>query len=204
MAVVDSSALIHLVRVGRLNLLKGFFKEIYITPEIFEEVAKAEDKKVGVSQIKEAASSWIKILAPRQKIKIKNIADSEKVEYADASIILLAEERKDVLLSNDAFLIKVANARSVECWWLTTFLLNCLRKKMIKIQWNPLFLKSGKPWIPLSVKNRTLSPTSACRPLQRAVFDKEEAKQILYNLVINKMHIAPDVYATILNGIDKL
>lgn len=165
MAVVDSSALIHLVRTGRLNLLREFFKEVCITREIFEEVVKTEETKVGASQINSAVGNWIKILTPRQKSSIKQIAELEKIGLADASVILLAKERKDILLSNDYFLIKVANSIGVECWWLTTFILNCVRKKIIK---------------------------------------KEEAKQILYNLVLNKMHITVDVYAAILREIDNL
>ncbi len=165
MAVVDSSVLIHLVRIGRLNLLKDFFKEVCITKEIFEEVVKTEETKVGASQINNAVGNWIKILAPRQKSSITQIVELEKIEFADASIILLAKERKDILLSNDYFLIKVANSIDIECWWLTIFILNCARKKIIK---------------------------------------KEEAKQILYNLVLNKMHITVDVYAAILREIDNL
>ena len=45
--------------------------------------------------------------------------------------LVLAEERKDILLSNDFALIMIARSKSVECWWLTTFILRCLGKKII-------------------------------------------------------------------------
>jgi predicted nucleic acid-binding protein len=44
----------------------------------------------------------------------------------------LAEEKGKPLLSNDYSLIKVARARGVECWWLTTFVLNAYAKGTVK------------------------------------------------------------------------
>ena len=89
----------------------------------------------------------------------------ERIEKADASIILLAKERQDILLSNDFALIMVARSKGIECWWLTTFLLRCIEKKIIT---------------------------------------KNEAKQILFDLVQAGMRLSNDVYATILKEMEEM
>jgi len=42
-----------------------------------------------------------------------------------------AKEKRDILITNDRALIKVARSKGIECWWLTTFLLRCLEKKIV-------------------------------------------------------------------------
>lgn len=126
MAVVDSSALIHLCRVGKLRLLNQFFDKIKITPDIHNEVKEG----VGAAEIEKGCKTWILIREPKTD-EAENISKSEGIEKADASIILLAKEGKDILISNDYALIAVAKSRGIECWWLTTFLLRCLRKKLV-------------------------------------------------------------------------
>lgn len=159
--IVDSSVLIHLSRAGRLNLLKEF-GEIQITEEVYKETVEEQRGKIGASSIGEACGSWIKVSRPRGKGK--RLAEQEGIEEADASLILLAEENNDVLLSNDYVLIKVARSRGVEAWWLTTLLLKVLERKALK---------------------------------------KEEAKQLLLDLIGGGMRLSVEVYAAILKRIEE-
>jgi len=128
MVVVDSSVLISLSRIGKLNLLKRYFQEIKITQEIYDEVEAGE---IGSSEVEDACSEWITINKPKNTASIYKISKLEKIEKADASVILLAQENNEILISNDYALVMVARSKSVECWWITTFLLNCLNKKII-------------------------------------------------------------------------
>ena len=127
MAVVDSSVLIHLGRINKLYLLKEYFRKIIITPDIYDEIKSG----IGASEIEKACTSWIRVDKPKNSAEVKSISKSEGIETADSSIIVLAEEKKEILLSNDYALIMVAKSKSVECWWLTTFILRCLKKKII-------------------------------------------------------------------------
>ena len=129
MAVVDSSVLIHLSRIGKLTLLKKFFKKISITQEIYDEVKAGH---TGASEIDKACKDWISISQPKNFEEVNNVSKTESIEKADASIILLAKERKDILLSNDFALIMTARSKNIECWWLTGFLLRCLKKNIIE------------------------------------------------------------------------
>ncbi len=127
MAVADSSVLIHLSRINRLSLLKKFFGKIAITQDIFDEIKVG----VGASEIEKACKSWIAIEKPKNSEEIDNTSKIEDIEKADSSIIVLAEEKKEILLSNDYALIMIARSKGIECWWLTTFILRCLKNKVI-------------------------------------------------------------------------
>lgn len=128
MAVVDSSILIPLSRIGQLFLLKKFFKKVKITQDVYEEIMAGN---IGVSEIERACKNWIHIIETENFDEITNISELEGIEKADASIILLAKEKRDILLSNDFAIIIIARSKGIECWWLTTFLLHCLKRKII-------------------------------------------------------------------------
>jgi len=127
MVVVDSSVLIHLSRIGKLSLLKKFFRKIIITEDIYDEVKEG----AGSSEIAKAYNNWIFIEKPKNINEVSTLSKLEEIEKADASIILLAKEKQDILVSNDYVLIMVARSKGIRCWWLTTFLLKCLEKKII-------------------------------------------------------------------------
>lgn len=127
MVVADSSVLILLSRINKLALLKKYFKQTMISQDIYDEVKIG----VGASEIEKACKRWIRIGKPKDFNEIDNISKSEDIEKADASIIVLAKEKQEILISNDYALIMVARSKGIECWWLTTFLLRCLKKKII-------------------------------------------------------------------------
>ena len=126
MAVVDSSVLIHLGRIGKLHLLNKFFGKIKVSMEVYVEVKEG----TGASEIEEASKSWISIQAS-SSVQAGQFAMQEGIGKADASVIFLAIEKRDILLSNDYALIAVARSKGVECWWPTTFLIRCLEKKLL-------------------------------------------------------------------------
>lgn len=131
MVVVDSSVLIPLSRIGKLNLLRKIFKEIKVTEEIYKEVVKESEGRSGTSEIEEACKDWIKICKIKSGVNIQKIAKVEGIEKADVSVVLLAKETNDILLSNDKSLIMVGKSKGVTCWWLTTFILNLVKKRLI-------------------------------------------------------------------------
>ena len=160
MAVIDSSVLIPLSRIGKLNLLRIFFKSILITKEVYNEVKEG----IGSSEIEEGLKSWIHI-DKRDFKNAQDLSEREGVELADASIILLSKETKDLLVSNDYHLITIARARGIECLWLTGFLIQCVTRKIIT---------------------------------------KKETKDILLALIKVGMRLDNEVYATILDEINKM
>jgi len=127
MVVVDSSVLIPLLRIGKINLLKFYYDKVLIPKEIYEEIVAG---KTGFSIFEEACKDWIAV-SSRLFSNAGEIAKKEGIALADAVLLLLAEEKKAPLISNDAALMLIARSRGIRCIWLTTFLLNCLKKKII-------------------------------------------------------------------------
>lgn len=123
MVVVDSSALIPLARTGNLSLITHVFDRIETTEDVYRETVESGGR--GASAIKEHLENEATI---RQSDSgAETVAEAEGIADADASLLLLSEERGDVLLTNDRALIQVAQARGVETYWVTTLLLKCAK-----------------------------------------------------------------------------
>lgn len=122
MVVVDSSALIPLAWVGRLDLISTAFDEIRTTEEIRAEVLT--EGKRGTAALDEFLADAAIHDTPA---RADDVASMEGIAVADASVILLAENDEEILLANDKGLIEVARSHGIECWWVTTLLLSCTK-----------------------------------------------------------------------------
>ncbi len=162
MTILDSSTLIPLARTGNLDLLNQL-RELKATPKIKKEVIEQGKGRKGTSELKKLFKN-----IQTKKIdteKTQETAELEGITKADASLILLAQQENEVLLTNDKALIQIARMKNIECHWLTTLILK-------------------------SVENNHI--------------DKEEAKEILYNLVQEGMNLKNQVYSKIIKEIDKM
>jgi len=126
MVVVDSSALIPLAWVGRLDLIPEIFDEIRTTELVADEVLT--EGKRGTASLTSFLDDVTTCETPPEA---DDVASLEGIAVADASVILLAEEDEDVLLANDKGLIKVARSHGVDCWWVTTLLLRCTKDGVV-------------------------------------------------------------------------
>lgn len=123
MVVVDSSAVIPLARVGRLDLIANSFESVRTTQAVQEEVLV--EGKPGMSALQTFFNDVsIQSIPP----EAEQIAELEGLAVADASVLLLADERSEVLLANDRGLIEVGRALGVDCWWVTTLLLSLTKE----------------------------------------------------------------------------
>lgn len=118
MVVVDSSALIPLARVGRLDLIETAFEDVRTIEAVRTEVLEPE--KRGTATLSAFLDDVEIVETPSDA---EDVASLEGIATADAGVVLAARERDDVLLANDRGLIEVARTQGVECWWVTTLLL---------------------------------------------------------------------------------
>lgn len=126
MVVVDSSALIPLSLVGRLDLITAVFDEVRTTEAVREEVLT--DGKRGVAALKAfLEDAHIHETPP----EAEGVAALDGIAVGDASVILVAADREAVLLANDKALVEVARSHGVECWWVTTLLLACTNEAVV-------------------------------------------------------------------------
>ncbi len=143
MPIIDTSCLIYLIKINKLSILKSLFSKILITTEVLKEI---EEGIEGITEIKEKLNGWIFIEKHENKKSILELSKEEDIEYADASLILLAKKKKDILVSNDSALIKIARIKGVGCWWFTRCIITASKRKIIS-------KKEAKNILLLLVKN---------------------------------------------------
>jgi len=91
-AISDSSTLIHLAGIGRLDLLKEFYGKILITPAVWREVVEEGKDRYGAREVEEAhESGWIEVIAPGNKSVIRLL--ERELHKGEAETISLAIER---------------------------------------------------------------------------------------------------------------
>ncbi len=100
--VSDSTILIGLVKIGKLDLLKEIFFKVYIPEEVFKEVVERGKGKPGSKVIKEAA--WIEVKPVKDKIQVNFLLGS--LEKGEAEVLVLARE-----LETDLILLDEEKAR---------------------------------------------------------------------------------------------
>lgn len=127
--LVDSSALIPLSRVGRLDILKELFGRVQTTRDVYRECVQEGAARPGTEVLARALEDWIEVVeTPRGA---RRVAAAEGVEPADASLLLACERSGAELLSNDAHLLRVGRARGVRGRWLTWLVLEAARRDVL-------------------------------------------------------------------------
>ncbi len=131
MVVADSSALIPLIKAGRLDILINCFKNnITIPAEVWEEVV-VEGRKIGkaIGDIEEIKHEF-NILSVAQSDLLK----IDGLEENDLKILSVAHKQKDILLTNDAELHDAAVAQKIRVWWLTALVFDSVKKNILSAQ----------------------------------------------------------------------
>jgi len=86
--VVDASPLIALLIVGKLDLLKKIFDEIYIPEKIYQEVVVEGEGLIGAEEIKSA--KWIKV----RKVEVPSLysLSTTGIDEGEIKVLALAKE----------------------------------------------------------------------------------------------------------------
>lgn len=121
MIAIDSTPLIHLSKIGRLDILENC--SLITTESVRGEVII--EGKMGASMLKEFFKRVEVVkLSERDIDTASSIAKSEDVHQADAELLLLAKKKKCRLLTNDRALVLLARSMGLKVWWVTTLILN--------------------------------------------------------------------------------
>ncbi len=97
--VSDTTAITHLAKIGRLNLLRWLYSEILIPRAVHSELLNANPRQPGAIQVLNA--SWIKVV----EVKNRNLVNKleRKLDFGESEAIALAIELKsDVLIIDEA------------------------------------------------------------------------------------------------------
>lgn len=97
--ICDTAVLIGLAKIGRLNLLKKLYKNIYIPWGVYEEVVVRGGKRPGVEEIDQA--EWIRKIKVKDRTAV-NLLVSEFGQGESEVLVLGKEIKADWLILDDA------------------------------------------------------------------------------------------------------
>jgi len=99
-AVSDSSPLIHLAVMGRLDLLRTFHEPVMIPPAVWHEVVGQGGGRPGAREVQQAkADGWLKVEAPAPTPTLNFLRG--RLDVGEAEAVALALERQPEVLLLD-------------------------------------------------------------------------------------------------------
>ena len=121
--ISNATPIICLSKINQLILLKRIFKIVIIPSSVKNEVLV--EGKEGYSVILNAIKEgWIKVINPKSKM-------NHGLGAGENAAINLAKERKDSIILDDGFAIKVAKAFNIPFIRTTTLLFMAVSKRII-------------------------------------------------------------------------
>ena len=126
--VADSSPLIALCRIGRLELLHDHFGQLVIPDAVWREIVASHPGKAGVTEI--ASATWIR----QQTVKdrpLVNLLRQDLGAGESEAIVLARETRADVLLMDERRGREAARRLGITCTGLVGLLLEARRRGII-------------------------------------------------------------------------
>ncbi len=96
--VCNSSPLIHLAKIGKLELLKGYFTEISIPEAVYRECVIDGKDREDAKRIENAA--WIRVVDIKN-IDLKKAFNTVLDEGESEAIVLALQESADLILLDD-------------------------------------------------------------------------------------------------------
>lgn len=118
--VSDTSPMINLAAIGRLELLPALFGKVIIPEKVFEEIVVAGQGLRGAEEIRTA--SWVEVKAVSNKQKVNSLFP--KIHAGEA-------EDADVVILDDADARAVAESLGVEFTGLLGILLRAKKSALI-------------------------------------------------------------------------
>ena len=124
--ISNTSPIIFLAKIGKLELLKKLYKEVKITTDVKNEIIIENHSEIEL--IKNSIDEGTLIIKNPQKILDLRLGKGEN------SAIGLALELKEPLMIDDALATKAANSLGIETLRTTTLIFTAAKKKIITKQ----------------------------------------------------------------------
>ena len=133
MIVADSTSLIHLSKIGKLEILRQVFNQIIIPEAVYNETVIKGQEKLIISANNIGSQKWIikKNLNENQKLESKNLLKNANIDLGEAEAIILAKTDNLGLIIDDGVGIKVAESFGIETFWTTSIILKAVSKKIL-------------------------------------------------------------------------
>ena len=110
--VANSTPLIELSKIHRLDILRDVYGKIIIPEEVYSEVVIQGKGQPGAAEV--GAAMWIDVRAVTQKGKVMNLHANKRLDLGECGAIILAEEiHAQRIIIDDLAARKVAQARGL-------------------------------------------------------------------------------------------
>ena len=157
MIISNTSPLIHLAKVGKLELLKDMFGVVHTPLSVYNEVLKQPRNTETVIIKKAVNEGWIKL----RKIVLKEpLKKFSTVARAELETIALAIKEKKTVIIDDKNAVQIANIFNVKVHGTLYAILQAVKRRLLK---------------------------------------KEEAINIVNQMMENEFYLSSDVYALFLD-----
>ncbi|MEM2925753.1 MAG: DUF3368 domain-containing protein [Methanocellales archaeon] len=131
--VSNSSALIYLSKLGKLELLQKLFKEIIIPREVFNEIVeRGKKEKIADALVVEDAinQGWLKII--NCKVDERLLKFAPELDLGEVEVISLAREIKaDLVIIDDASARRISESFGFNTKGTIYVLLKAFKKGLI-------------------------------------------------------------------------
>ncbi len=138
MIISNSTPLIHLARIEKLELLSKLFEMVIIPKTVFDEVVIEGEEKgyLDAKIIRKATEAWVEIreLNKEETKELENILKIGPIGKAEGEAITLANSMKLPLLIDDSIGQKIARSLSIETYWTTSIILKAYEKRIVTKQ----------------------------------------------------------------------
>ena len=126
--VVDSSTLITLARIGRLELSPRITGEVHVPSAVFEEVVTEAESRPGSAEV--GGATWVRRGSIRDLTSVERLR--ARVGRGEAEAIVLAKELgADLLVVDDAPARRVAEAEGLRVVGLLGLLLHAKHRGLV-------------------------------------------------------------------------
>jgi len=127
--IADSSCLIGLSKIKRLNLLYELFEEILIPKAVFQEVVLQGENRKGCIDVKNA--NWIKTQSVKNDLAVSILSKTLGFGESEA-MVLTTEKSADFLILDDGKARKIAKEMDLPIIGTIGILMIAEKKKLIQ------------------------------------------------------------------------
>jgi len=152
-AISNTSPLLYLHRINRIDLLPRLFDEVFTVPAVVNELRQGKMKGYSVPVAEQYG--WLQVASPKQVPSEWLVSDLGRGELETMALAL--EHPEKVVILDDALARRIAKAAGLEVWGTLRILLEAKKRQMI-LQMSPVMdeLKQSGMWISDDVRLRIL------------------------------------------------
>ena len=88
--VSNSSCLIGLSRIKKLNLLEELFGKVFVSQEVYNDIVIKGKSRPGAKEVEKARGKWIEVKSPKDKLAVQVLLTG--LDPGEAETIVLARE----------------------------------------------------------------------------------------------------------------